>query len=89
MVELWLQPLKRASRKPSQGGYRLVEFASFKTVPTVGVSVAPGAYAGGYRFVNKATGERTGFVAIEVSGVALALQDGGAAEKPATRRKAA
>jgi hypothetical protein len=56
---------------------------------TYALTVTPGVYAARYSFVNKTTGQRTAFVEIPVSGVALGLEDGGADEKAAARKKAA
>ena len=81
-VQFELQPLRNAARKPSKGGYRVAGFAPFQSEKANDVEfpVVPGAYAARYAFVESSTGRRSGFVSIPVSGVALALEEGGAAE---------
>ena len=93
VVEFWLQPLKHANRKPSASGYRVAGYAPFELSEGNDVTfpVGHGVFCAGYRFMEKATGRRSAFVPIAVSGVALALEVGGADEaaKPAARKKAA
>lgn len=90
VVEYGLQLLKRSSRKPAKNGYRVKALAPFAgTGTTYAITVPPGAYAARYCFVDKATGQRTAFVEIPVSGVALSLEDGGADAAPAAKKRAA
>lgn len=92
LVEIWTQPLRSASRKPAKGGYRVAAYATFATGvggATYQLTVPAGAYAAGYSFVETATGRRTSRVEIPVTGVALALEEGGAEAAPASRKKAA
>ena len=92
LIAFRLQRLRNANRLPAKGGYRLAGYTSLANGGiTASFAVDPGAYAAEYRFVDKATGQRTALVAIKVSGVALALETGGAdvAPAPASRKKAA
>ena len=90
-IQFELQALKNAARKPAKEAYKVAGFAGFDAGDgnEASFSVAPGAYAARYAFVEVASGRRTAFVTIPVSGLALGLEQGGAAEKPASRRKAA
>ncbi len=70
VVEVWLQPLRNASRKPSKNGYRVKGYAVLEEgeaneylAPT-----GPRFYAARYCFVDKATGQRTAFREIPVTG---------------------
>ncbi len=90
VLQMELQPLKNAARKPSKNGYRVKALAALSTTGFFyTVSAAPGVYAARYAFVNKLTGQRSGFREIAVNGVALALEQGGADEKPQARAKKA
>ena len=90
-VQFELQALKRASQRPREDGYRVAGFAPFEICEgdDVTFTVKPGAYAARFAFVELSSGRRTAFTEIPVSGVALAVEQGGAAEKPAARKKAA
>ena len=90
VVQIEIQGLKRASRKPSRTGWRVKALATLAGVGnTYALTVTPGVYAARYSYVNKLSGQRTAFVEIPVSGVALGLEDGGADERPVSRKKAA
>lgn len=74
VTEFLLQPLASANRAPQAHAYRSHGFFAF--VPgtlTHDVTVPPGYYAAAYRFVNSATGQESGIVALDVEQVAFAL----------------
>ncbi|MBS1715559.1 MAG: hypothetical protein JST30_14620 [Armatimonadetes bacterium] len=85
-TELLLQPLKNSHWNPQPDGYRSKAFFAF-VVGTLStdVTVPPGTYAAGYRFVNTVTGQATDMVPIGVHQVTLSVEAGGSASK----RKAA
>ena len=90
-IQFEVQRLASGSRKPSKTGYRVAGFSGLDAGDgnEASFAVRPGAYCARYAFVNAATGQRTGFVEIAVTGVALALEQGGADAKPASARKKA
>ena len=79
LVQFELQSLKRASRKPSKNGYRVVGFGALTAEGDYEfeVPVAPGVYAARYAFVEASSGRRTGFAEIKVTGLALDVAAGG------------
>lgn len=81
-TELLLQKLPSANRTPQKGKYLSKGFFQFVlgTLST-SVSVPPGYYAAGYRFVNATTGQATPIRQIGISQVNLALTQGGAGNK--------
>lgn len=90
VVEVWLQPLRNANRKPSAKGFRVRGYLTFTgTGLSKTISVTPGSWAAQYRFVNKATGQAGPMASLPVTGVALGLVSGDEAEAPTTKRKAA
>lgn len=85
-----IQQVKNTARKPSKTGWRVKAVSAFTaTGTTLAVTVTPGVYVARYAFVNKLTGQRSGFREIAVSGVALGLEDGGADEVSRSRSKKA
>lgn len=73
-VELMIQKLPTANRKPQKGAYRTGGFAQFPLGSlSQDVTVTPGFYAAAYRFVNTATGQISAIQPIGVSTVSLAL----------------
>ena len=63
VTELLLQPLAHLSRAPKPNLYRPVSFAHFAAGSlSFSASVAPGAYAPAFRFVNSLTGQQTDLV---------------------------
>ena len=93
VVEFWLQPLRNANRRPAKGGYHVVGYSALEVGDgnEFEVVVAPGVHAGRYRFIETASGRKTSFTDIPVTGVALGIAQGGADEAPkaAVRKKAA
>lgn len=80
--ELLLAKLTSANRKPQKNGYRSKAFAPFPIgTLSFDVTVTPGYYAAGYRFVNTNTGQTSQFQQIGVQQVTLALEQGGANNK--------
>ena len=64
-TEILLQQLKGRNRKPSAGGYVSRAFFPFAAGSlTFNLSVGAGYWAAAYRFVNVATGQATGLVAL-------------------------
>ena len=90
VTEIWLQPLKNANRKPSAGAYRVKAYFPFAAGSlSLPIPVAPGYYAAQARFVNKLSGQAGPMIPLAVTGMALALEDGGADEAaPAAAAKA-
>ena len=89
-TELLLQPLKGKNRTPNAKGYRSKGFFQFAVGSlSTTVSVPTGYYAAAYRFVNQTNGQELAIVPIAVVTVALAVEDGGAAEEPVAKKKAA
>ena len=91
LVQFDIQFLKRASRKPAKGGYKVADFATLEAGDgnEFSLFVAPGVYAARYAFVEASSGRRTAFTSIRVNGVVLAVEAGGEAAKPSARKKAA
>ena len=80
VLEVRLQRLANANRKPSSSGYRIAGYATFTVEKTneFSFTVTPGVYSAMVAWVNLLTGERSPYQVLSVSGVALDLQDGSA-----------
>lgn len=73
-TELLLQPLASRLRNPKKNGYRSMAFNAFAAGNlSLDVTVGPGWYAAGYRFVNTATGQSTEMVPLGVSQVTFSV----------------
>ncbi|MBV6459458.1 MAG: hypothetical protein HONBIEJF_02606 [Fimbriimonadaceae bacterium] len=81
-TELLLQRLPGANRKPSKNGYRSKGFFQFLpgTLST-DVTVPPGSYVAGYRFINTSTGQVTEMIPIPAGAVTFAVVQGGEGSK--------
>lgn len=76
-TELLIQPLVSPTRKPLKGAYRTATFFTFTSgTLTKNVTVPPGYYAAGYRFVRTATGQDSQMVQLPVTTVSLAVETG-------------
>ena len=93
VVELLLQKLPAGNSKPTFDAYKTLDYATLSTDQgnQYVARLAPGRYAAAYRFVDKATGQQTALVQLNVLGVTLEVVKGGADEsaKPAARTKKA
>lgn len=77
-TELLVQPLPSPNRLPYQPAMRSKAFQTFTSgVLTKDVTVPPGYYAAGYRFVNAQTGQETPIQILTVNQVTMALEQGG------------
>ncbi|HRJ27266.1 MAG TPA: hypothetical protein PLO61_07145 [Fimbriimonadaceae bacterium] len=69
VTEILWQPLSSQNRKPQSRAFRTANYFSFRTGQmSWSFSVPAGWYAAGYRFVNKTTGQVSGFFPITVPG---------------------
>ena len=83
-TELLLQPLKSRNRTPQSHGYRSKAFFPFTSGSlSTTVTVPPGWYAAGYRFVKLATGQETAIVPLTVNQVTFAIEEGNKGKKAA------
>lgn len=82
VVEVLLQKLPSANRKPTYTGYKTVAYTVFSVTNhnKYVAEVGPGTYAAAYRFVDTATGQQTELVQLNVLGVTLQVVRGGADE---------
>ena len=80
VLEIRLQKLSNANRKPSSSGYRIAGYATFETGDgnEFEFVVTPGVYSAQVAWVNLLTGERSPTQTLAVSGVALGVEEGGA-----------
>jgi len=74
VTELLIQKLVNGNRKPSAHNYRTGAYFAFVLgTLTKDVTVPPGFYAAGYRFVKTATGQASEFRPLPVTQVSLAI----------------
>ncbi len=81
-TELLIQPLVNGNRKPLPELYRTAQY--YKFAPgnlSREVTVPPGWYAAGYRFVRQTTGQATELQPLGVNQVSLVLEEGGSSRK--------
>ena len=88
VLEVRLQRLANANRKPSSSGYRIAGYATLTVEKAYEFSfpVTPGVYSAMVAWVNLLTGERSPYQVLSVSGVALDLQDGSEETEAKTSR---
>lgn len=91
VIEIRLAKLPAGNSKPRFNQYKTFAYATLDAGDgnEYLANVPPGRYACAYRFVNKATGQATELVQLNVLGVTLEIVKGGADEKPQARKKAA
>ena len=82
-TELLFQKLGGKNRKATATAYKTGGYQAFGSgVLTRDILVPAGFYAAGYRFVNSATGQQSGFIALTVTNpVTFSVEDGGTAKK--------
>jgi hypothetical protein len=90
-TELLFQKVSNGNADPVDGAYKIAKYNKFQSGSlTTQVTVTPGYYAVGYRFVSTATGQMTAPVFTSIVGpVGFSVVEGGASSAPSARKKAA
>jgi hypothetical protein len=87
-TELLIQPLANGNRKPQRNGYRIAGYFAFTSGQlTHDVTIPPGWYAAGYRFVNTQTGQASIIQTLPLGMVSMSVVQGGADEGTSKRKE--